>query len=96
MFKRRQTKRIVDMTNQEASDYYVHRAQAAIEHGNSARANRLFQSAILHDPGNVEAQQGFEATHQPRRPVPTIAGGESSTPPRHHHRPWWKKLLGVR
>ena len=63
--KRRKHKRIVDMTNAEAGQYYVARAMAATAKGQTAHAHQLFHSAVMHDPENVGAQQGFEATTHP-------------------------------
>ena len=60
--KRRKRKRLVEMTNAEAAEYYVERAEVAAENGQSARARSLFHSAVMHDPENLRAREGFEAT----------------------------------
>ena len=63
--KRRKHKRIVDMTNAEAAQYYVARAMAAAANGRTAHAHQSFHSAVMHDPQNMSARQRFEATAHP-------------------------------
>jgi hypothetical protein len=94
MLKRGRAKRVVDITNQEAAVPYVRRAESAERKGEYARANRLYQSAVLHDPTNVEAQKGAVATHGVSDPLPSAASSQRRLKP--YRRPLWKQILGIR
>jgi hypothetical protein len=97
MFTRQKSKRVVDMTNEEAAEHYAARAREAWQQGELSRAKRLFQTALLHDPDNAGAREGFAATKDaPTRRVARAATDTGSAHLRHYHRPWWKKLLKLR
>jgi len=96
----RRGKRVVDMTNQEAGSFYVGRARLAEREGDIPRANRLFRTAILHDPQNGEARSGAERTdrlceHQGNEdPYSSTGHVQRRRRYRKKRKPWWKRLFG--
>ena len=84
--KRRKRKRLVEMTNAEAAEYYVERAEVAAENGQSARARSLFHSAVMHDPTNLRAKQGLEATERAPMPSPRLTSPDRGRERSHRQR----------
>jgi hypothetical protein len=102
MLRRSKQKRVVDMTNEEAAEFYARRAEAAENTGNYARANHLFHTAALHDPNNADARVGIERTgpicEEQQRvaaadPPPVIETHSRAHRRHRRRRPWWKKAL---
>lgn len=102
MLRRRRPKRVVDMTNQEAAQFYAGRAHLAESSRNFIRANHLYRTAILHDADNEEAKAGVartdplcESVNATAAPVLTARRESHRRHHRHHRKSWWKRLLHI-